>query len=132
MIAELELEGRVLFFDKVPEEDLPLFYGAVDAYVCASFLEGFGHPVVEAMACGTPVVCSNAASLPEVAGDAAILVPPDDIQAFTEAVHAVICDKELRTDMIARGLKQAASFSWEQTAARVAEVYHLVAKSTLI
>jgi glycosyltransferase involved in cell wall biosynthesis len=132
MIAELELEDRVHFFDKVPDEDLPIFYNAADAYVCASFIEGFGFPILEAMACGTPVVCSNVASLPELTAGVAILVSPDDIQAFTEAVHSVLCDPALRDEMSTRGRKQAASFSWEQTASKVAEVYQLVAKNTLI
>jgi len=132
MIAELELEARVRIFDNVPEADLPLFYSAADVYICASFMEGFGHPVVEALSCGTPVVCSDRASLPEITGDAAILVPPEDVRAFAEAVKASLCDKSLRDDMIARGRKRAASFSWAQTATNTMEIYRRVAKTALI
>ena len=129
MIAELELKDRVFFFGRVPDEDLPLIYSAADAYICASFLEGFGHPVVESMACGTPVICSNSSSLPEITGDAAILVPPEEAEAFTEAVYRVLYDEVLRDQMVMRGRQQAASFSWEQTAKTVAEVYRLVVKN---
>jgi alpha-1,3-rhamnosyl/mannosyltransferase len=122
-IAELDLDHRVFFLGKVPEEDLPLLYSAADAYVCASFLEGFGHPVVEAMACGTPVVCSNTSSLPEIAGDAAILVPPENSRAFAEAIHTVLYDETLRERVATRGLHQAAKFSWERTADAVMAVY---------
>ncbi len=132
IIAELQLEDRVFFLDTVPDKDLPFIYSAADTYVCASFIEGFGFPILEAMACGTPVVCSNATSLPEIAGEAAILVPPDDVQGFAEAVYTVLRDEAVRADMITRGLNQASFFSWKQTASRVAEVYHLVAKSTPI
>jgi len=131
MIAELALKDRVVFFDQVSEEDLPLFYSAADVYICASFVEGFGHPVLEAMACGTPVVSSNVAALPEITGDAAILVSPEDTDAFAEAIEKVLCDKVLRERMVASGLQQAASFSWEKTASRVVEVYRWVARNTL-
>jgi glycosyltransferase involved in cell wall biosynthesis len=127
LIARFDLGERVLFLEQVPEQDLPLFYGAADVYLCASFLEGFGHPVVEAMACGAPVVCSNNSSLPEVAGDAAILVPPANAEAYAEAVLLVLDDNGRREQMIERGLKRAASFSWDQTAKGVAEVYQLIA-----
>jgi len=130
LIAELALDDRVFFFEPVPEEDLPLFYSAADVYVCASFVEGFGHPILEAMACGTPVVSSNAASLPEITGDAAIRVSPEDIDALAEAVEGVLCEKVLRERMIASGLQQAASFSWGKTARGVAEVYQWVTENT--
>lgn len=128
MIAELGLEDRVIIFDQVSEEDLPLFYCAADVYLCTSYLEGFGHPVLEAMSCGTPVVCSNAGALPEVTGEAAILIPPEDVHAFAEAINTVLCDKSLRQQMRLRGLRQAASLSWEKTAHRVLEIYQLIAK----
>lgn len=127
IIEELNLCDRVLFFEKVSDEDLALLYNSADVYVCASYLEGFCHPVVEAMACGLPVVCSNAACLPEVAGDAAILAPPGDVRAFAEAVSAVLADDGLRDGMAARGLIQAARFSWDQTAKEVLDIYRQVA-----
>jgi glycosyltransferase involved in cell wall biosynthesis len=123
LIHEFDLAERVRFFDHVSEADLSLFYSAADVYVCASFLEGFGHPILEAMACGTPVVCSNAASLPEVAGSAACLVPPNDVATFTAAVLAILNDSELAAHLSTCGLQQAARFSWERTARAVIDVY---------
>jgi glycosyltransferase involved in cell wall biosynthesis len=125
-IAELELTDRVLFFEKVSDEDLALLYNAADVYICCSFLEGFGHPALEAMACGTPVVCSNVAALPEIAGDAALFVPPRDDQAFVEVVMAILNDDALREQMVMRGLQRASTFSWEQTVQAVIGVYRRV------
>jgi glycosyltransferase involved in cell wall biosynthesis len=127
LIAELGLGGRVLFMEQVPEDELPLWYSAADVYLCASFLEGFGHPVVEAMACGAPVICSDCSSLREVAGDAAIRLPPADDRAFAEAVERVLGDRSLAEQMAARGLRQAATFTWRQTAEAVSHVYARVA-----
>jgi glycosyltransferase involved in cell wall biosynthesis len=129
LIAEYDLAERVLFLEQVPEEDLPLLYSAADVYLCASFLEGFGIPVVEAMACGLPVVCSNTSSLPEITGDAAILVPPEDAKAFAEAVQTILGDNSEHERMRIRGLQQASKFSWDCTAEAVTAVYHRVAGS---
>ena len=84
-------------------------------------------PVLEAMACGAPVVCSNAASLPEVAGDAALLVPPGDVAALAGALERVVSDEALRRDLAARGFAQAARFSWDETARRTLAVYQSLA-----
>ena len=81
-LRELGLEDRLLFTGYVPDEDLPAIYSAADLFVFPSLYEGFGLPVLEAMACGTPVVCSNASNLPEMAGDAALLVDPTDVRAL--------------------------------------------------
>jgi glycosyltransferase involved in cell wall biosynthesis len=89
--------------------------------------EGFGLPVLEAMACGTPVVCSNTSSLPEVAGDAALLVPPDDVRGWSEATARVLTDDALRAQMRGRGLVQATRFTWEQAARQTADLYRRVA-----
>jgi glycosyltransferase involved in cell wall biosynthesis len=129
MITELGVGDRVVFFDQIPEEDLPLFYSAADIYVCASYLEGFCHPVVEAMSCGTPIVCSNAGALPEITRDAAILISPEDDYGFIEAIRAVLYDDSLRQQMIISGLQQATSFSWERTAEQVIDVYRKVVKN---
>jgi glycosyltransferase involved in cell wall biosynthesis len=123
LIREFDLAGRVRFFDHVSEADLSLFYSAADIYVCTSFLEGFGHPILEAMACGTPVVCSNAASLPEVAGAAAYLVPASDAAAFTTAILSILNEPGLAVQMADCGFQQAARFSWERTAQAVIDVY---------
>jgi len=129
IIAELGLDDRVTFIDQVPEEHLPFFYNAADVYLCASYLEGFCHPVLEAMSCGTPVICSNAGALPEVTRDAAILIPPDDVHAFIEAICEVLCVQSLQQQMSERGLGRAASFSWEWTAEQVVDIYKHVMRS---
>jgi Glycosyltransferase len=92
-LRELGLEDRVIFTGYVPDEDLPAIYSAADLFVFPSLYEGFGLPVLEAMACGTPVVCSNTSSLPEVAGDAALLVDPTDVRALAGAIERVLTDE---------------------------------------
>lgn len=125
-LRELGLEGEVLFLGYVADDDLPAIYSAASVFVFPSLYEGFGLPPLEAMACGTPVVCSNASSLPEVCGDAAILVPPTDVLAMTAALRRVLDDPELRLQLRSRGLRQAARFSWEEVAARTISVYREV------
>jgi glycosyltransferase involved in cell wall biosynthesis len=127
-IRRLGLGGRVLFYEDVPDDDLPLFYSAADAYIACSFLEGFCMPILEAMACGTPVVCSNVAALPEVAGDAAILIPPTDDRRFAEAVASILSDSRLRKRMASKGLERTRTFSWQKTAEGVMAVYERVAQ----
>jgi glycosyltransferase involved in cell wall biosynthesis len=107
----------------VPDEDLSAFYTAADLFVYPSLYEGFGLPVVEAMACGAPVITSNTSSLPEVAGEAALLVEPTSVEELVAAVRRLLNDKGLQVEMAARGLKRAARFTWEDTARRTAEVY---------
>ena len=117
------LQAQVRFVGFVPDEDLPLLYRAVDALVFPSLFEGFGLPVLEAMACGTPVVASNTSSLPEVAGDAALLVDPLDAGAMAAAIRRLLEDAALRRELIARGLQRARAWSWERAAQRVLDVY---------
>ena len=123
VILLLGLEDLVILLDSIPEADLPLFYAAADLFVTASKLEGFGFPVLEAMACGTPVVCSNAGSLPEVAGDAAVMLKPDDIASWCSAIGDIIDHREKSEEMIARGLAQASKFTWMAAAQHTADVY---------
>jgi glycosyltransferase involved in cell wall biosynthesis len=104
------------------DEHLPLLYGGADAFVLPSLAEGFGLPVLEAMACGTPVICSGTTALPEVAGGAARLVPPLDVEAWTEAIDSVLSDPALRRRMRSDGLRRAADFSWSRTAETVRSV----------
>ena len=94
--------------------------------VYPSWYEGFGMPVLEAMACGTPVVTSNVSSLPEVAGNAGITVPPGDVAAIARAIKSLLTDEQLRARMIDLGLAWARSFRWSDTAARHVEVYRRV------
>jgi glycosyltransferase involved in cell wall biosynthesis len=120
---ELGLGDDVIFPGFVPAEELPWWYRAADCFVYPSVYEGFGLPVLEAMACGTPVVTSSVSSLPEVAGSAAITVDPQDVTALTEAIDRVIRDSTLREDMRHRGLQQATRFSWDRAASETAAVY---------
>jgi len=123
LIHDLELTQHVRFVDHPPEKDLVAFYNAADLFVFPSLYEGFGLPPLEAMACGTPVVCSSAASLPEVVGDAAITVDPYDVEALSQAMHRVLSDPDLRQDLRRRGLERAEGFTWERTARETVQVY---------
>ena len=124
-LAELGLDDgqQVIFPGYVADEDLPALYAGAACFVFPSLYEGFGLPVLEAMASGAPVVCSNASSLPEVAGDAALMVNPEDAGAFARAVERVLADPDLRRDLRARGLLRAAEFTWERTARQTMEAY---------
>lgn len=124
--AELELEKAVHLPGYVPDADLPAFYGAATVVVMPSLYEGFGLPVLEAMACGAPVVSSHAASLPEIGGAAARYFDPTDVEEMTAVLAQVLADAELRAEMRAAGLEQAARFSWERAARETMAVYERV------
>jgi len=125
-IHELGLDEEILFTGFVPDEELPSIYGRAGVFVYLSLFEGFGLPPLEAMACGVPVITSNTTSLPEVVGNAGITLPPTDVAKVSEALRQIICDKELRTTMRQKGLKQARLFSWEATARETLEIYKTV------
>lgn len=127
LAIRLGLGRAVRFLGPVAEADLPGLYAAATAFVFPSRYEGFGLPVLEAMACGTPVACTGVASLPEVAGDATLYFAPDDSPALTAILGRLRDDAALRADLQARGLAQAARFSWPLTAQRTLEVYRRVA-----
>lgn len=116
----------VRFLGEVPEGDLAALYTGAEALVMPSLREGFGLPVVEAMACGTPVACSNVTSLPEVAGDAAVFFDPRNASSMAETLAQLLGDGELRRSLSRRGLRRASEFSWERAAERTAEVYRRV------
>jgi glycosyltransferase involved in cell wall biosynthesis len=122
-VEALGLGKRVHFTDYVADEDLPWLYNLADLFAFPSRYEGFGLPPLEAMACGVPVVCSNAASLPEVAGQAAVLVQPDDVEGLATAMLRVLRDSALQAEMRARGLERARLFTWDEAARRTAAVY---------
>jgi glycosyltransferase involved in cell wall biosynthesis len=122
-VVALGLCYRVHFTDYVADEDLPGLYNLAALFVYPSRYEGFGLPPLEAMACGVPVICSKAASLPEVVGEAAMLFPPDDPHTLAEAMYQVLGDEELNAWMRERGLNRAKLFTWEETARRTAEIY---------
>lgn len=121
--TETDVGHRVRFLGGVPEADKPLLYRAATVFVFPSRYEGFGLDPLEAMACGTPVVCSNAASLPEVVGEGGILVAPDDIDAWTAAIERLWDSGRERSRYAERALAQAHAFSWERTAAETIAVY---------
>lgn len=123
-LEESGLSRDVLFPGYVPQADLPILYSAATAAVTPSVYEGFGLPVLEAMACGTPVVCSNASSLPEVGGEAAEYFDPYDVADMSESIRRVWDSHELRLLMGQRGLEQAAGFSWKRAAQRTLAVYY--------
>jgi alpha-1,3-rhamnosyl/mannosyltransferase len=125
-VAALGIEKQVKFPGVVSDQELIELYQQAALLVFPSRYEGFGLPVLEAMACGCPVVCSNAASLPEVAGDAALLVPPDDVAGFTDAICRVLEDRATARMMRMRGLAQAAEFTWDRTARETVAVYEKV------
>jgi glycosyltransferase involved in cell wall biosynthesis len=125
-LRELGLEDRVRFTGYVPDEDLPALYSAADLFTFPSLYEGFGLPVLEAMACGVPVVCSNTSSLPEVVGEAGIMVEPHNVHALARAMGRVLTDEALRASLRARGLERAQRFTWEEAAKRTVEVYRQV------
>ncbi|MBW4487087.1 MAG: glycosyltransferase family 4 protein [Trichocoleus desertorum ATA4-8-CV12] len=121
-IAALRLQQQVKFLNYVPYTELPKLLNQAIALVFPSLWEGFGLPVLEAMACGTPVITSNLASLPEVAGDAALLVNPYQVEELTEAMQAIATDANLRSQLRQRGLARATQFSWTKTGQATAEI----------
>jgi glycosyltransferase involved in cell wall biosynthesis len=122
-VKTLGLNDDVRYVGFVPPEDLPKWYNAATLLVYPSLYEGFGLPPLEAMACGTPVLTSKVSSLPEVVGEAGLLVDPTDTEALTDAMNRVLGDQELRDEMGAAGLIQAQGFSWQKTARCTAGSY---------
>ncbi|MGM3307622.1 glycosyltransferase family 4 protein [Anabaena sp. WFMT] len=121
-VEELGITHRVKFLNYVPYSELPKIINQAIALVFPSLWEGFGFPVLEAMACGTPVITSNVSSLPEVAGDAAILINPHHAGEITEAMQAIINDSEMRKTLSQKGITRANQFSWEKTGLATVEV----------
>jgi glycosyltransferase involved in cell wall biosynthesis len=122
-----QLHQYVRFLGYLPEETLAVMYRLAGVFVFPSLYEGFGLPPLEAMASGTPVVTSNISSLPEVAGNAAVLVDPYSPVAIADGIELVLCDEALRRDLRAKGLARARQFSWESSVMRVREIYGEVA-----
>jgi glycosyltransferase involved in cell wall biosynthesis len=123
---KLGIDEHILFAPHVPYEDLPSVYGAAEILVMPSFIEGFGLPVLEAMACGTPVVCSRAASLPEVGGDAAEYFEPASVDDLATTLERVLESRELQERLRRKGLERVKLFPWRQCAQRTLDVYRTV------
>ncbi|MBV9242467.1 MAG: glycosyltransferase family 4 protein [Acidobacteria bacterium] len=124
--AKYGVKEKIRFLGFVPDEDLPALYSAATIFVYPSFFEGFGLPPLEAMQCGTPVITGNLTSLPEVVGDAGIMVDPYDVNAIGTAIELLLADKNLRQDLSRRGIERAKGFSWETTARKTLEVFESV------
>ena len=123
LIKELGLEGEVITTGFTQYEDLPKLYNAADLFVLPSFKESFPHVLVEALACGCPVVASNIACMSEIAGEAGIFINPHDVNSLAEGMYNVLTNSELRQDLKEKGLQRAKSFSWEKCARETLKVY---------
>lgn len=122
-VQRQDVADVVHFLGFVPDEDLPALYNLADLFAFPSHYEGFGIPVLEAMACGTAVLCSDTSSLPEIAGDAAFLVPTDDAPALVAGLSLLLTDDRARAELAQRGPAQARRFSWQAAATQLYDVY---------
>lgn len=127
LIEKLGIADSVHFFTPTSQQDLVYLYNAARALVMPSHYEGFGFPALEALSCGTPVVCSDRGSLPEIVGDAAVLIDPDDDEAIAAAVTRVLNDSQLSAGLKVKGFEQAAKFTWQKCAEETLAVYRQVA-----
>ncbi len=127
-VARYKLEVSVRFVGFIPSDDLPIWYNCAEVFVYPSVFEGFGLPVLEAMACGTPVITANASSLPEVAGEAGVCIPPNDVSAWMAALQRAWSDQAWRQAARARGVVEAARFTWARTAEQTIESYRKAVK----
>ena len=125
-VRTLGLESSTFFTGRVPDEDLHKLYVGARCHIHPAYYEGFGLPPLEAMACGTPTIVSNVSSLPEVVGDAALLVNPRDIEEIAVAMHRLLTDDALHAELREKGLQRARIFSWEKAARRTLDVYRQV------
>lgn len=129
-IKSLRLNDRVQFLNQVSDEDLALLYNEASLFVFPSLSEGFGLPLLEAMACGVPVVAANTSSIPEVAGDAALLCAATDPQRMSDALVHVLENEEVRSNMVKKGFQRNSLFSWKKCAAETLSVYRKVLSQT--
>ncbi len=127
VLNKYRLQDAVINLPYVSKEDLRLLYNAADVLIFPSLYEGFGIPAIEAMACGTPVVSSTKAALPEAVGDAAVLIDPYSTDSIANGVMRILEDQELKDDLVKRGFAQAKRFSWKKMAAETVEAYSQIA-----
>jgi len=107
----------------VPEKDLPMFYNACQVFAYPSLYEGFGLPPLEAMSCGAPVITSNLTSIPEVVGEAGLLIDPYEEDALRNALLTVLCDQKLQLELALKGIEKSKNYTWEKTATETLKVY---------
>lgn len=127
LCIEFKIQDKISFMGKIPLDTMVYFYNNADLLVYPSLYEGFGHPPLEAMSCGCPVVASNTTSIPEVVGNAGILFDPYNPEEMAQAIERVLKDSDLRQELIKKGFEQVKKFSWEKTARETLEVYKKVA-----
>ena len=123
LIEDLGLAGDVRWLDFVPRSHLRYLLKSARLSAYVSLCEGFGLPIIEAMACGTPVVCSNVSSMPEIAGNAAVIVDPRDVGQIADGIVSLLTQPDLAGEFVARGKKRALHFTWENTAVKTIEIY---------
>ena len=126
LAKRLNMKKWIVFLGQLPHEALPNYYKNADLFVYPSSIESFGLPILEAMACGTPVIASNRTSIPEIVGDAGLIVDPDNIEELAEAIWKVLTDKKLRENLIKKGYERIKQFSWEKTAKETLKVFEEV------
>ncbi|MBN1428270.1 MAG: glycosyltransferase family 4 protein [Anaerolineae bacterium] len=124
LIEELDLAQDVIMAGYIDNCDLPLWYNAAEVFVYPSVYEGFGIPVLEAMACGLPVVVSDSSSLPEITGLHGLLVPPTEVEAWSDALARIVTEPDLRAELSTKGQERAQHFTWQNTAQKTVEAYH--------
>jgi len=122
----LGIKNNLIFTGFVSEEDLRTIYSEAEILLLVSFYEGFGIPILEAMECGIPVITSKVSSMPEVAGEAALLVDPNNVIGIAETMRSITSSKKIRDELIEKGFKRVKQFSWEKTAGKTLEVYYEV------
>jgi len=122
-VERSRLNDRVRFIESIPHEHLPYLYNGAELFVYPSLFEGFGLPLLEAMRCGVPVVASSTTSMPEVVGDAGVLIDPNDVEGFAQSMEEILCDGELAADLARRGLERSREFSWDKCARQTLDIY---------
>jgi glycosyltransferase involved in cell wall biosynthesis len=126
LLCDKNVEERVVFCGRIDDHELLVLYNAADLFVFPSLFEGFGFPLLEAMACGCPTISSSCASLPELSGDASVVVDPYDVNSIQKGMLRVISSSDLRSELREKGFRQSARFGWDKTAAQTLAVYRQV------